>query len=90
MPPVAYGYRITEIELFQEGPVRIQPVAKFEDAGLHPVMLENVKLCGYAVPTPIQKYCLPAIGQGYDVIGIAQTGKFCYRSISTLPCYVLV
>lgn len=67
--------RIAEIELIQEGPVRIQPVAKFEDAGLHPVMLKNVKLCNYEVPTPIQKYCLPAIMLGYDVIGIAQTGK---------------
>lgn len=38
-------------------------------------MLENVQLCGYEVPTPIQKYCLPAISMGYDVIGIAQTGK---------------
>lgn len=68
-------YRIAEIELFQEGPVRIQPIARFEDAGLHPVMLKNVQLCGYNAPTPIQKYCLPAIGLGYDVIGIAQTGK---------------
>ena len=38
-------------------------------------MFANVKLSGYEVPTPIQKYCLPAIMQGYDVIGIAQTGK---------------
>jgi hypothetical protein len=81
-PPIFLAYaclvntfRITQIELFQEGPVRIQPIAKFKDAGLHPVMLRNVELCGYEVPTPIQKYCLPAIGLGYDVIGIAQTGK---------------
>lgn len=38
-------------------------------------MLRNVELCGYEVPTPIQKYCLPAISLGYDVIGIAQTGE---------------
>ncbi|KAH8907772.1 DEAD-domain-containing protein [Coniochaeta sp. PMI_546] len=67
--------KIAEIELIQEGPVRIQPIAKFADAGLHPVMLRNVELCGYEVPTPIQKYCLPAISLGYDVIGIAQTGS---------------
>ena len=39
-------------------------------------MLNNVKLSGYETPTPIQKYTIPSILQGYDVIGIAQTGEF--------------
>jgi ATP-dependent RNA helicase DDX3X len=47
---------------------------QFEDAGLHPVMLENVKLCQYSVPTPIQSYCVPAVLTGHDVVAIAQTG----------------
>ncbi|KAL1843933.1 hypothetical protein VTJ49DRAFT_6876 [Mycothermus thermophilus] len=72
--------KITEIQVIQEGPARIDPVATFDDAGLHPVMLENVKLAGYDTPTPIQRYCLPAIHQGHDVIGIAQTGK-CRRQL---------
>jgi ATP-dependent RNA helicase DDX3X len=38
-------------------------------------MLKNVELAGYENPTPIQRYCLPAIHLGHDVIGIAQTGK---------------
>ncbi|KAL2263091.1 hypothetical protein VTK26DRAFT_8249 [Humicola hyalothermophila] len=67
--------KIASIELYQEGPVRVQPIAKFEDAGLHPAMLQNVHLAGYKLPTPIQRYCLPAIHMGYDVIGIAQTGS---------------
>jgi ATP-dependent RNA helicase DDX3X len=67
--------RIASIELFQEGPVRVQPIARFEDAGLHPAMLKNVQMAGYSTPTPIQRYCLPAIHQGYDVIAIAQTGE---------------
>ena len=48
---------------------------QFEDAGLHPVMLENIKLCGYEVPTPIQAYVLPSVFKDIDIIGIAQTGK---------------
>ena len=48
---------------------------KFEDAGLHPVMLENIKLCGYKVPTPIQAYVLPSVFKDIDIIGIAQTGE---------------
>ena len=48
---------------------------QFEDAGLHPVMLKNVELCGYEIPTPIQAYVLPSILKNQDVIGIAQTGS---------------
>ena len=38
------------------------------------MMLANVKLCGYTIPTPIQAYCLPSVLKGIDIIGIAQTG----------------
>ena len=37
-------------------------------------MLENIKLCQYDQPTPIQAYCIPAILQNHDVIAVAQTG----------------
>lgn len=37
-------------------------------------MLDNVRLCGYKIPTPIQAYCLPSVLKGIDIIGIAQTG----------------
>lgn len=70
--------RIADIEVFQDSVLRIAPIDNFEHAGLHPVMLRNVKLSGYEVPTPIQKYCIPAIRMGYDLIAIAQTGE--YRS----------
>ncbi len=68
-------YSLAEIKVRQEGEDRIQPFFDFEKAGLHPVMRRNVELAGYKTPTPIQMYCLPAIIQGYDVMGIAQTGK---------------
>lgn len=55
--------------------MRIAPIERFEDAGLHPAMAMNIELAQYKIPTPIQKYCIPAITKGYDVIGIAQTGK---------------
>lgn len=67
--------KITEIKLEQEGPIRIVPVMSFDEAKFHPAMAKNIELCGYKVPTPIQKYCIPAIGSGHDVIGIAQTGS---------------
>jgi ATP-dependent RNA helicase DDX3X len=74
--PSLIPFRIKEIEVVQEGTIRIQPVRSFDDAGLHPVMLQNVKLAGYTDPTPVQAYCLPAILKGYDVVACAQTGMF--------------
>ncbi|KAK2600900.1 hypothetical protein N8I77_010401 [Diaporthe amygdali] len=63
------------VELEQEGPIQIHPIMRFTEAGLHPAMAKNVELSQYRLPTPIQKYCLPAITRGHDVIGIAQTGS---------------
>ncbi|OAA48612.1 DEAD/DEAH box RNA helicase [Metarhizium rileyi] len=67
--------KIEKISVEQEGPIRIQPLRTFKDAALHPVMAENIDLMGYDAPTPIQKYTIPSMLQGHDVIGIAQTGS---------------
>ncbi|KAI1768190.1 DEAD-domain-containing protein [Hypoxylon sp. FL1150] len=67
--------KIEEISVYQEGDVRIDPIFTFQKAGLHPAMLKNVQMSGYVTPTPIQKYCIPAINIGHDLIAIAQTGS---------------
>ncbi|KAM0356179.1 hypothetical protein ACHAPU_000574 [Fusarium lateritium] len=66
---------IESIEVQQEGPTKVDPIMSFEAGGIHPAMLENIELCGYDNPTPIQKFTIPSILQGHDVIGIAQTGS---------------
>ena len=43
--------------------------------GLHPVMLDNISLCQYEIPTPTQSYTIPAVLKGHDVISVAQTGS---------------
>ncbi|ETE71208.1 putative ATP-dependent RNA helicase DDX43, partial [Ophiophagus hannah] len=49
------------------------PVCKFEDAfKYHPDIMANIKKVGFEKPTPIQAW--PIILQGFDLIGIAQTG----------------
>ncbi|KAI8957827.1 DEAD-domain-containing protein [Daldinia sp. FL1419] len=67
--------KIAEISVSQEGEQRIRPIFHFKDGGLHPIMLKNIEMAGYKVPTPIQKYCIPAVKLGYDMIAIAQTGS---------------
>ena len=47
---------------------------RFESLGLAPVILAAVKQEGYTVSTPIQAQAIPAILEGRDVQGIAQTG----------------
>ncbi|KAI8632807.1 P-loop containing nucleoside triphosphate hydrolase protein [Xylariaceae sp. FL1651] len=67
--------KIDNITVTQEGMKRIEPIRLYKDAGLHPAMLKNIELVGYKTPTPIQRYCIPAIKMGYDLLAVAQTGS---------------
>lgn len=80
-----------QIKVTVEGPIDVRPIrdvssipatsisfadsSQFADAGLHPVMLENLKLCHFYKPTPIQCYTLPAVYLGSDVVACSQTGS---------------
>jgi ATP-dependent RNA helicase RhlE len=46
----------------------------FQELGLAPQILQALKAKNYVAPTPIQAQAIPAILQGADVIGCAQTG----------------
>ena len=46
----------------------------FADLGLAEPLLRALDAAGYTVPTPIQARTIPALLQGRDVLGIAQTG----------------
>ncbi|KAJ2685835.1 DEAD-box ATP-dependent RNA helicase, partial [Coemansia spiralis] len=52
-----------------------EPIEKFEDAELEPLLLENIKLSGYTVPTPVQKWSIPFGAAGRDMMACAQTGS---------------
>ena len=47
---------------------------RFEDLNLAPQILQALNQCGYDKPTPIQAQTIPALLEGRDVIGSAQTG----------------
>lgn len=46
----------------------------FQDFGLEPELLNNVLSHGYSDPTPIQDQTIPALMEGRDVVGLANTG----------------
>lgn len=50
------------------------PLMKFTELNLLPEILKAVKDKGYTEPTPIQAQAIPAILDGRDVLGSAQTG----------------
>ncbi|MCO5228118.1 MAG: DEAD/DEAH box helicase [Thermomicrobiales bacterium] len=47
----------------------------FADLGLSPVLLESITQLGFKKPTPIQEAAIPALLNGQDIIGQAQTGS---------------
>ncbi len=47
---------------------------KFSELGLRPELVEAVEAKGYTNPSPIQARAIPAILEGRDVLGGAQTG----------------
>lgn len=67
-------YSLSSIKVVVEAVEKLSPIARFADAGLHPIMEKNVRLCGYTIPTPIQAYGIPAILEGHDLLAVAQTG----------------
>lgn len=46
----------------------------FSDLGLAEPLLRALEAKGYADPTPIQRQAIPALMEGRDLLGIAQTG----------------
>jgi ATP-dependent RNA helicase DDX3X len=51
------------------------PVNQFTNPPLDPVLLENIEYARYATPTPVQKYSIPIVAAGRDLMACAQTGS---------------
>lgn len=62
-------------KLSGEGHESIEPLKTFADANLSELLLENVTKSGYKVPTPVQKYGIPVVMKGRDLMACAQTGS---------------
>ena len=65
--------RIPEESIADNSPAD-EALVTFEDLGLSPEVLEAVKMAGYETPSPIQAKAIPALLQGENLLGTAQTG----------------
>ena len=52
-----------------------EPVTRFTNPPLDEHLLANIELSGYKVPTPVQKYSIPIVMGGRDLMACAQTGS---------------
>ena len=52
-----------------------EPVTTFTNPPLDDHLLTNIDLAGYKVPTPVQKYSIPIVMSGRDLMACAQTGS---------------
>ncbi|KAF8628953.1 hypothetical protein AX15_003628 [Amanita polypyramis BW_CC] len=52
-----------------------EPVLSFANSPLDPVLLENIGYAMYTTPTPVQKYSVPIVANGRDLMACAQTGS---------------
>eukprot|EP01083_Nonionella_stella_P203253 741821_1 len=52
-----------------------KPCHHFDKSDLCSILINNINLCKYNTPTPIQKYSIPCILQKRDLMACAQTGS---------------
>ena len=52
-----------------------EKISSFDEAGLYETFLQNVKKSNYDRPTPVQKYSIPIVMSGRDLMACAQTGS---------------
>lgn len=64
-----------DIEVKVSGENAPRPVNSFDEAGLRGILIENIKKSGYKKPTPVQKYAIPIVKSGRDLMACAQTGS---------------
>lgn len=50
-------------------------ITSFDQCGFQETTRRNIERCGYTKPTPLQKYAIPIIFKGRDLMACAQTGS---------------
>lgn len=52
-----------------------EPITEFTSPPLDSLLLENIKMARFTKPTPVQKYSVPIVANGRDLMACAQTGS---------------
>ncbi|QLG70443.1 hypothetical protein HG535_0A03820 [Zygotorulaspora mrakii] len=52
-----------------------EPITEFTSPPLDELLLENIKMARFTKPTPVQKYSVPIVANGRDLMACAQTGS---------------
>lgn len=52
-----------------------EPISEFTSPPLDSLLLDNIKLARFTKPTPVQKYSVPIVANGRDLMACAQTGS---------------
>ncbi|WFD26092.1 RNA helicase [Malassezia nana] len=52
-----------------------EPIVEFTHPPVDEHLISNIRLARYTTPTPVQKYSIPIVGAGRDLMGCAQTGS---------------
>jgi len=65
----------TSLSVLVSGDNKTSQISTFQEAGLMPLLQENLRRSGYVIPTPVQKNTIPAIMAGRDIMVCAQTGS---------------
>jgi probable ATP-dependent RNA helicase DDX4 len=66
--------RFDKIEVEVKGG-KLDPINNFKDLVTSDLLLQNIERAGYKRMTPIQRYTIPALANGHDIVGCAQTGS---------------
>ncbi len=64
--------KFAEAKIIEETPK--SDASAFAALGLDELLVKPLSFLGYTTPTPIQKQAIPAVLQGRDIVGLAQTG----------------
>jgi len=55
--------------------IKIEAIKGFPRSGVKNILLENIANLGFRAPTAVQKYSIPYVLQGHDLIVTSQTGS---------------
>ncbi len=74
-----------EIPVECSGRSPVSPISTWTDVDLSKILHKNIKDAKYSNPTPVQRYSLPIVLNGRDLMSCAQTGSG-KTAAFLLPC----